>query len=84
MMKEAQAVPITRPALRKAERRNSATAAGKEGHLSPDCPKKDDIPRNEWAIHKAELHMQAEQGKQDEDSSPKTNDDKRPNGAVYK
>ena len=48
---------------------------GKEGHLSPDCPKKDDIPRNEWAIRKAELHMQAEQGKQDEDSSPKTDDD---------
>ena len=31
MMKEAQAVPITRPASRKAERRNSATAAEKRG-----------------------------------------------------
>ena len=33
---------------------------GKEGHLSPDCPKKDKIPRNKWAVHRAE---QAEQGR---------------------
>ena len=58
-------------------KKKSCYCCGKEGHLSPDCPKKDEIPRNEWAIRKAELHMQAEQGKQDEDSSPKTDDDKR-------
>ena len=58
-------------------KKKSCYCCGKEGHLSPDCPKKDEIPRNEWAIRKAELHMQVEQGKQDEDSSPKTDDDKR-------
>ena len=49
----------------------------KEGHLSPDCPKKDDIPRNKWAICKAEQYMQAEQGKLDEDSSSKQEDNKK-------
>ena len=44
---------------------------GKEGHLSPDCPKKDEIPRNESAIRKPSKHMQVEQGKKDDDSSSK-------------
>ena len=31
-----------------------------EGHISPDCPQKDQIPKNQWAIRRVEQHMQAE------------------------
>ena len=49
---------------------------GKTRHMSQKCPEKDKIPREEWAIRKAALHMQAEQTKDDEaasqsDKSPK-------------
>ena len=42
---------------------------GKKGHVSPKCPEKDKIPREDWAIHKAELHMQAKQKKDDDEAS---------------
>ena len=42
---------------------------GKKGHVSPKCPEKDMIPVEDWAIHKAELHMQAEQKKDDDAAS---------------
>ena len=42
---------------------------GKTGHMSPKCPEKDKIPREDWAIRKAALHMQAEQTKDDEEAS---------------
>ena len=41
---------------------------GKKGHVCPKCPEKDKIPREDWVICKAELHMQAEQKKDDEAS----------------
>ena len=48
---------------------------GKTGHISPKCPEKDKIPREDWAIRKAALHMQAEKTKDDEEASQP---DKRP------
>ena len=42
---------------------------GKTGHMSPKCPEKDKIPREDWAIRKAALHMQAEKTKDDEETS---------------
>ncbi|KAL7573431.1 hypothetical protein ACA910_013750 [Epithemia clementina (nom. ined.)] len=35
---------------------------GKKGHKSPQCPKKDSIPKSEWAIKKAEQLLQTEDG----------------------
>ncbi|MGC8483975.1 MAG: C2HC-type zinc finger protein, partial [Thermodesulfobium sp.] len=37
---------------------------GKPGHRSPQCPDKDSIPRNQWAIKKAMAGMQSK-GKED-------------------
>ncbi|MGC9293612.1 MAG: C2HC-type zinc finger protein, partial [Acidobacteriaceae bacterium] len=37
---------------------------GKPGHRSPQCPDKDNIPRNQWAIKKAMAGMQSK-GKED-------------------
>ena len=34
-----------------------------------EMSEKDKIPREDWAIHKAELHMQAEQKKDDDEAS---------------
>ena len=42
---------------------------GKTGHMSPKCPEKDKIPREDWAIRKAALHMQAKKTKDDEEAS---------------
>ena len=41
---------------------------GKKGHMSPKCPEKDKIPKEDWAICKAEQHMQAEQKKDDDET----------------
>ena len=37
--------------------------------MSPKCPEKDKIPREDWAIRKAALHMQADKTKDDEETS---------------
>ena len=37
--------------------------------MSPKCPEKDKIPREDWAIRKAALHMQAKKTKDDEEAS---------------
>ena len=42
---------------------------GKTEHMSLKCPEMDRIPREDWAICKAVLHMQAEQMKDDEEAS---------------
>ena len=42
---------------------------GKTGHISPKCPEKDKIPKEDWAICKAALHMQAEKTKDNEEAS---------------
>ena len=42
---------------------------GKTRHMSPKCSEKDKIPREDWAIRKAALHMQAEKTKDDEEAS---------------
>ena len=49
---------------------NSKTCycCGKKGHMSPKCPEKDKIPKEDWAICKAEQHMQAEQKKDDDEA----------------
>ncbi len=33
---------------------------GKLGHKSPDCKLKDKTPRDEWAIHKSQQHLQTD------------------------
>ena len=33
---------------------------GKKGHKSPQCPEEDTRPKDQWAIGKAEQHLQAE------------------------
>ena len=43
------------------ENTKTCYCCGKKGHVSPKCPEKDKIPREDWAIRKAEQHMQAEQ-----------------------
>ena len=42
---------------------------GKKGHMSSKCVEKDKIPKEDWAIHKAEQHMQAKQKKDDDEAS---------------
>ena len=42
---------------------------GKKGHMSPKCLEKDKIPKEDWAIRKAEQQMQAEQKKDDDEAS---------------
>ena len=42
---------------------------GKKGHIAPQCPMKNKIPRSEWAIKKAEMHMQSISEKSHDDSS---------------
>ena len=32
---------------------------GKKGHKSPQCPEEDTRPKDQWAIRKAEQHLQA-------------------------
>ena len=48
---------------------------GKKGHKSPQCPEKDTRPKDQWAIRKAEQHLQAENNSDDDESigSNKTN-----------
>ena len=48
---------------------------GKKGHKSPQCPEKDTRPKDQWAIRKAEQHLQAETNNNDDESvgSNKTN-----------
>ena len=38
---------------------------GKKGHISPDCPKKNSTPKEDWALKKAKLHMQAKQDEEE-------------------
>ena len=42
---------------------------GKKGHMSPKCPEKDRIPKEDWAIRMAEQHMQAEPKKDNDEAS---------------
>ena len=42
---------------------------GKKGHMSPKCPEKDKIPKEDGAICKAEQHMQAKQKKDNDEAS---------------
>ena len=41
---------------------------GKSGHKAPECPEVGTRPKSEWAIRKAELHLQT-QSQEDDDSS---------------
>ena len=41
---------------------------GKKGHKSPQCPEKDTRPRDQWAIRRAEQHLQAEADGDDDGS----------------
>jgi hypothetical protein len=43
----------------------------KKGHISPECPEKNSRKKEDWAIKKAELHMQAgqEENKQEDNQS---------------
>ena len=42
---------------------------GKKGHKSPQCPEKDTRPRDQWAIRRAEQHLQAEADGDDDGST---------------
>ena len=45
---------------------------GKSGHLSPDCPDKDKIPREKWAMSKGtQMYTKEDKDKKDEDNSTK-------------
>ena len=48
---------------------------GKKGYKSPQCPEKDTRPKDQWAIRKAEQHLQTETNNDDDESvgSNKTN-----------
>ena len=67
-----------------AQNKNMKTCycCGKKGHMSPKIPQKDKIPKEDWAIHKAEQHMQAEQKKDDDEASQSDKSSKRPDGVV--
>ena len=41
---------------------------GKNGHKRPQCPESDIRPKDQWAIRKAEQHLQAETTSEDEES----------------
>jgi len=45
---------------------------GEKGHKSPECPQKDKIPKSEWAIRKAEQHLQSSEGKKEEEENTST------------
>ena len=42
---------------------------GKKGHKSPQCPEKETRPRDQWAIRRAEQHLQAEADGDDDGST---------------
>jgi hypothetical protein len=47
---------------------------GKTGHISPECPDKNTIKKEDWYIRKAELHMQAvKEGEHKENESMNDN-----------
>mgnify|MGYP002176679840 FL=1 len=45
---------------------------GKKGHISPECPEKNSRKKDDWAIKKAELHMQAEHNENDQEDDRST------------
>ena len=51
------------------ENMKTCYCCGKKGHMSPKCLERDKIPKEDWAICKAEQHMQAEQKKDDDEAS---------------
>ncbi|MGC8546001.1 MAG: hypothetical protein ACP5NR_08695 [Athalassotoga sp.] len=55
---------------------------GKPGHRSPQCPDKDSIPRNQWAIKKAMAGMQSK-GKGDADDDDKSTKTSTSNRSVH-
>jgi len=50
---------------------------GKKGHTSDKCSKRDEIPRNEWAINRAVNNMMSENEDNDDDESQAGNDANR-------
>ena len=42
---------------------------GKKGHIAPKCPMRNKIPRSEWAINKAEMHIQSISERSNDDLS---------------
>ena len=46
----------------------TCNCCGKKGHKSPQCPEKDTRPRDQWAIRRAEQHLQAEADGDDDGS----------------
>ncbi len=44
----------------------------KKGHISPKCPEKNSRKKEDWAIKKAELHMQAEQDENEQGDNQST------------
>ena len=50
------------------ENMKTCYCCGKKGHMSLKCPEKDKIPKEDWAIRKAEQHMEAKQKKDDDEA----------------
>jgi hypothetical protein len=46
---------------------------GKKGHISPECPQKNTIKKEDWAFRKATLYVQAD-GKEDHQDDDSTDD----------
>ena len=48
---------------------------GKKGHISPECPEKNSRKKEDWAIKKAELHLQAEHNENELEDDRSTSSD---------
>ena len=59
------------------EKTKMCYCCGKKEHMSPKCPEKNKIPREDWAICKAEQHLQAKQKKGDDEASQSDNSSKK-------
>ena len=61
------------PTLSFAQLEGKCYCCGKAGHKSPDCRHKEKIPRDEWAINKAQSHAQAKNDEQSVAGTTTTN-----------
>jgi hypothetical protein len=51
------------PVLSFAQMEGKCYCCGKPGHRSPECHKKDKIPKDEWVINKSQSHLNASDNK---------------------
>jgi hypothetical protein len=51
------------PVLSSTQMEGKCYCCGKPGHRSPECHKKDKIPKDEWVINKSQPHLNASDDK---------------------